>query len=683
MNKVVFENKVLLELYTKNLFGQDIESAANIVAGDFDITVKKAKDVLFDLKNKSAIIIKDDVVFENKKKSYELEKHNLLNSDKQAEKEENNYQQKHIEVGDMVLCTIMKDSKGYMYAKAHNGVFDNCMVYHNDLARSGVGKTCLLKITDTKNGYTGSVEQVFGLVDDPIAENIAIAAKYGFTNKFPNAVVGEARQISPYVTDEQKKGRSDLRNLNFLTIDPEGCKDKDDAIYDEILPDGSIRTYIAIADVSSGVKPGSELDKEAFKRGNSCYLGGGVYPMLPTELSNGIFSLDENKERLAVVASAVIKPGDKKKIYDPKIELAVIKVKKSYSYPEAEKTHLAEEGFDEINASTKQQLDLLYQNTPIIEKRYNSMLVPDSHEPEYKFGENGSVVEDIGVSNEEYSHKVVEARMLLANEIVAKVFMDYELVGLFRTHKPSMESKITKLQETLIRNGVDFKLENTTQSYKKLIEEVKNSPARDYLMFEIIKSLSKAEYAATADETGHFGLGISGDRGYMHFTSPIRRYSDLITHRLLKKILTMGKTNIGDEVLEQIAEHLNTQERKADKAEIESDQYLACLWAEKHKNELHQGIITKIQRDTVEVLHSNCVTRVLIPFSSLKGATQKPYVASHDCLSISNNKYAYKIGDRIDFKFDIISLPTRTIFATNDYEKDRVETESQTMQKVK
>lgn len=683
MNKIAFENKVLLELYTNDLFGEDIESIASTIAKDFDVSNKKIKDTLFDLKSKNAIVIKDGVVVENKKKTYELEKYNLLNKDKKTVEDENDNQQKRLETGDMVLCTVMRDSKGFMYAKAHNGAFDKCMVYHNDMAREGVGKTCLLKITDTKNGYTGSVEQVFGLVDDPISENIAIAAKYGFTNKFPVNAVKEARQISPVVTDEQKKGRTDLRHLDFVTIDPAGCKDKDDAIYDEVLPDGSIRTYIAIADVSSGVKPGSELDKEAFKRGNSCYLGGGVYPMLPTELSNGIFSLDENKERLAVVASAVIKPGDKKKFFEPKIELAVIKVKKSYSYPEAEKTFNNEEGYEKVNADTKQQLDLLYKNTHLIEKRYNTMLVPDSHEPEYRFGENGTVVEDIKISNEEYSHKVVEARMLLANEIVASIFMNNELVGLFRTHKPSMPEKIAKLQEMLIRNGVDFKLENTTQSYNKLLEEVRKSPARDYLMFEIIKSLSKAEYKATQDETGHFGLGISGDRGYMHFTSPIRRYSDLVTHRLLKKILTMGKTNISDEVLEQIAEHLNTQEGKADKAEIESDQYLACLWAEKHKNEVHQGIITKILRDTVEVLHSNGVTRVLIPTTELKGATERPYVASHDGLSISNNKYVYQLGEKIDFKFDLISLPTRTIFATNNYEKQMAETESKTMEKFK
>lgn len=681
MNKISFENKVLLELYTEKFFGKDIKSIAIAVAKDFNVSEKKIRDTLFVLKNKNSILIKDDVVYENKDKTKELGKRHAFSKNNKFESEkddnikssnikENRYNIKPIEKGDQVLCTILKSDQGYLYAKAHNGEFDNCIVLQNDLAKSGIGKTCLIKVTDTRSGYTGTVEQVFGLVDDPIAENIAIAAKYGFTNKFPKNVVDEARAIPQFVTEEQKAGRTDLRHLNFVTIDPEGCKDKDDAIYDEQLPDGSFRTYIAIADVSNGVIPGSELDKEALKRGNSCYLGGGVYPMFPTELSNGIFSLDENKERLAVVVSAVIKPGNKKNIYDPKLELAVIKVKKGYSYAEAEKTRNNEDGFEKINSSTKKQIDFLYTNTPIIEKRYNTMLKPDSHEPEYRFGENGSVVEDIKISNTEYSHTVVEARMLLANEIVAKIFMERGIVGLFRTHSESKDEKIKKLQSTLARNGVNFQLDNTTQSYFNLLEVIRNSPSRDYLMFETIKSLCKAEYKATETETGHFGLGIKGDRGYMHFTSPIRRYADLVTHRLLKQILLMGKTTVSQETLESVAEHLNSQEIKANKAEVESDQYLACLWAEKHKDEMQQGIITQISSTMLEVLHANGVTRVSIPTSRLKGADQRPYVASFENLSISNGKYAYRLGDKINFKIDKVSLLSRAIFGTNDLTKN-------------
>ena len=680
MSIVSFENKVLMELYTRQLFNVDIESVSNLVSQDLGVTSKKVRDTLHDLRKKGHIVMKDGFVYESKKKTYELQKHHILPKENEKPKTfDIDLRREPAKVGDMVLATVLYNEKGkYYYAKAHKGEFDECVIFQNEKTKEALGRTCLVKITELKGqNYTGKIDSIYGFVDDPISENIAIAAKYGFTNKFPENVLREARAISPVVTQEQKRGRTDMRHIPFVTIDPDGCKDKDDAIYDEVLPDGSIRVYIAIADVSSGVKPGSNLDKEAFKRGNSCYLGGGVYPMLPPELSNGIFSLDEGKERLAMVVSATIKPGEKKKIYDPQVDVAVINVKKGYSYPEAEKTYNSEDGFEKKNADTKELIDLLYKNTPVLEKRYSQMLKPDSHEPEYRFGENGSVVEDIKVSNEEYSHTVVEARMLLANEIVAQYFMRQGLVGLFRTHDASADSKIEKLEETLLRNGVDFKLENTTQSYFKLLEEVRKSPARDYLMFEIIKSLSRAAYKATVDETDHFGLGIHGERGYMHFTSPIRRYSDLVTHRLLKQILIMGKTNLDEEILQQIAEHLNTQERKADQAEMESDEYLACLWAQKHMDEVHQGLITQISTSMVEVLHKNGVTRITIPTSQLKGAEEASFVPTNDRTSISNGLSTYKLGDTIDFKIDRVSLASRMIFGTGDLTKTHEETETQ------
>lgn len=672
MSKISIENEVLLEIYCNKLFGSDIESAAEIISKDLEMSQKKVESVIYDLKKKNAVLIKDGVLTESYKKTHELEKRDLLPKEKEQKPQEldddyNNYKSKEIKVGDVVLCTILKDKKGLLYAKPHRNEFDECIVLKSPLAEQAIGKTCLLKLTDIRHGYTGVIEQVFGAVDDPIEENIAIATKYGFTNKFPESALNEARQIPQEVTLEQKKGRTDLRHLDFVTIDPEGCKDKDDAIYDEQLEDGSFRTYIAIADVTSAIKVGSALDKEAFKRGNSAYLGGGVYPMFPPELSNGIFSLDEDKERLAFVVSAVIK--DKKKIVDPKVELAVIKVKKGYSYPEAEKTHDSVDGFEKINETTKEQLDLLYKNTPMIEKRFSTMLKPDSHEPEYRFSDDKKSVEDVKLSNSEYSHIVVEARMLLANEIVAQYFMRQNELGLFRTHEKSMDSKIAELQMKLAKYGINHKLEDTTRSYFKLLEEVRKSPARDYLMFEIIRSMSKAKYKATVDETEHFGLGVSGDRGYMHFTSPIRRYADLETHRLLKQILLMGKTNVDEDLLGEIAEHLNVQEKKADDAEKESDAYLACLWAEKHTKEVQEGIIVKLTPLTAEILHTNGTTRITMPLYELKNGKEDPYKVAEDGMKAYNQTSEYKLGDKVQFKFDKINLASRMIFGTTSLEK--------------
>ena len=665
MSKVSIERVVLMDIYCQKYFGQNIDDASQKISQNLGISPKRVREIIFDLRAKNAITVKDNILYENKKnqsvvKSFSKVKKHKVNGNE-------GFSTKQFKIGEQYLCTILKDDDGKIYAKPHRKSFGNCLLLNDEnLTNDDIGKTCLIEIKKTDEGIRGEILQTFGFADDPILENVAIAASHGFTTHFQSKVLEEARAISPYVTDEQKIGRVDMRNKEFVTIDPPGCKDKDDAIYDEKLPDGSVRTYIAIADVSSGVVPGTELDKEAFKRGNSCYLGGGVYPMLPKELSNGIFSLDENKERLAVVVSAIVKG---KTYVNPRVDIAVIKVKKSYSYPEAEDTHLSKNGFEKKNASTKRQIDLLYENTPLLEKRYAGMLEPDSHEPEYKFSADGKVVENVKLSNDEYSHKVVETRMLLANEIVAGFFMERGLAGIFRVHEKSRPDKFAELKQKLATFGIKYNLENTTASYKKLVEEVRESPARDYLMFEIIRSMSKAKYKGTVNQTEHFGLDIAGNRGYMHFTSPIRRYADLMTHRLLKDILQKRKIRYTETELDEIAQHLNTQEKEANNAEIESDAYLACIWAQKHADEIQSGKIVKISKNYVEVLHSNGTTRLLMPISKLKNGDITQYKIAGNQMSISNGHQTYNLGEDIDFAIDEINLNSRTIFATTELER--------------
>ncbi len=542
-----------------------------------------------------------------------------------------------------------------------------CPLINAESAKNSVGKTCLVKIVFEDDKMKANLEDVFGFVDDPISENIAIASKYGFTNKFTDAVHNEALQIPQEVTDKQREGRVNLEHIPFITIDPEGCKDKDDAVFDEPVKNG-FKAYIAIADVSSGVIPNTELDKEAMKRGNSAYLGGGVYPMLPPELSNGIFSLDEGKPRLALVASAIVTYDGK--IENPRVEYAVINVKKSYSYPEAEKTYNNEDGFDVINKKSKKTLDFIYKNTKTLENVFSKMLEFDSHEPAYKFGENGKKVEQIFLSNEEYSHKVIETRMILANEIVAQFFKERGYVGLYRTHEGIKDDKAAALQNKLQQFGIEYTVENNTESIQNLIEIIKNHPARDYLMSETIKSLSKAGYTATEDKVAHFGLGVTNsDSGYMHFTSPIRRYADLITHRLLKEIIAGKKPSIKKSTLEKVAEHLNIQEKKADWAERESDEYLACMWAESQKGNELEGYISQINDTFVKVMTANGTVAIAVPLTRLYDANHEEYKVSKNGISLNGKTHKYTLGDTVKFKVVDIDLETRMIFGDASEEK--------------
>lgn len=635
------DKEILVLLETQKLYGNSYTYVRNKLSNLLGVKNKEIEKYLSNLAKEKEIKIIDDKVTKYTK--------DFANS------------KTVIDTTQKVIGTVLQNEDGSIFVKVRGFGERVCDVNQTELAKSSVGKTCLVKILqNTENVLFGNLEEVFGFSDDPISENVAIAAKYGFTNKFSDEVHNEAMQIPQEVTEKQREGRTNLEHIPFITIDPEGCKDKDDAIYDEPAKDG-FKTYIAIADVSSGVLPNTELDKEAFKRGNSCYLGGGVYPMLPPELSNGTFSLDEGKPKLALVASARITYDGH--INDAKVEYAIINVKKSYSYPEAEKTHDGVEGYDKTNIKTKKTLDYIYRNTKILENMFSKKLEFDSHEPAYKFADGGKTVDQIFLSNEEYSHTVIETRMILANEIVAQFFKDRGLVGLYRTHETIQPDKISALKNVLRSFGIEYDLQNTTQSIQNLLEVIKESPARDYLMAETIKSLPKAGYKATIDDVAHFGLGVTkNDAGYMHFTSPIRRYSDLITHRMLKDIINGKIPAYKQTTLAFVADHLNLQEKKADWAERESDSYLACMWAQNHLNEEMKGYISQIGKDFIKIMTANGTVPVSVPYSKLKNPSHERYKITQNGMALQGKDITYKLGNITKFRICDVDLETRMIF---------------------
>ena len=645
------ENQVLIVLESENLFNKPAKFAINKIS---NLTGAKSKDVEKALKN----LHKDKhITFEN---NY-IKKPVFVSVETQTDEAE------QIDLTQLHIATLV-EREGTVFAKLRGINLPPCEIEQTETAKRSVGKTCLVKVKNDGNIPYADVHEIFGFSDDPISENVAIATKYGFSTKFPEDVLADAAKIPQYVTAEQKRDRKNLTHIPFVTIDPEGCKDKDDAIFDEPIKDG-FKVYIAIADVSSGVSAGTVLDKEAFKRGNSAYLGGGVYPMLPPELSNGIFSLDEGKERLALVASANINYDGK--ISEPKVECAVIKVKKSYSYQEAEKTYLNEDGLDKVNAGTKKTVDTLYKNTKLLEEMLSKMMEFDSHEPAYRFSNDGKDVEDIVLSNKEYSHKVVETRMILANEIVAQFFRERSLTGLFRTHEGARADKLVALKKKLNAFGIKYKLENTTESFNGLLEVIKQSPARDYLMAETIRTLSRAKYVATDSEIAHFGLGITNaDSGYMHFTSPIRRYSDLLTHRMLKEILLGKVPSLSPYTLSLVAEHLNLQEKKADKAEAESDAYLACLWAKKHEGEIQKGYISQIGKDYIKVMTADGTVPVLLLTEKLKNYKYENYKIFPTGMKLVGKTITYALGDNIEFEISDVDFAGGTIFGSCEQKKE-------------
>lgn len=498
---------------------------------------------------------------------------------------------------------------------------------------------------------------MFGDIADPIEENIAIAYSHGFSNKFPREVMDEVKLIPQQVMPEDLKDRVDLTSKYFMPWDPATCKDKDDAIYAE-KTDNGYKVYVAIADVSHYVKDGSKLDEEAMKRGNSCYLGSGVYPMLPKELSNGICSLNDNVLRLCLVA--VIDIDKNGEIIKYNFQKAVIKITQSFCYEDVEKVHLCQDGYGQTYSEAKPYVDVLYDVADILESKLQkrNFLRIENNEPKFQFNETLDTVLAVEPQGKERSHIVVEQLMILANEATAKFFKDNHLDGIYRVHKGISSTNVALLNDLLARMGLKYVVKNSIDGISEFLEYIKTCKEKDFLTDAVLKSLSRAKYSSTCSY--HFGLGSTG---YTHFTSPIRRYSDTIAHRIISEYLKGNKNILSDGDIEIIAEHLNDREKEANKAEKLSDAFLTCMWAKQHIGEEFEGVVFNISDNSI-VLKKD-VLLVEIPFEDLNSTGECYYTLKSNGIQLKDQKSQSKlsIGDTIKFTITEVDEATYSIKA--------------------
>lgn len=511
---------------------------------------------------------------------------------------------------------------------------------------------CAVRKINKAGAMEAKIVGVFDIDADPLVENVAIAQAYGFSKNFSPEIKAEVANVPQYVTDDEKKGRLDLTDKYFMPWDDIECKDKDDAIYAEKTPDG-YKVYVAIADVGHYVKPGSKVDKEAFKRSTSCYLGSGVYPMLPPELSNGICSLNEGVDRLALVAIMNIDKNGKLKDYD--FQKSVINIKKSISYDLAEQIHFNQNNQDKVYSQAKPYVDLMYEIANVLAKKLErrKRVNLTSNEPLFRFNKERNQVEDVLVNNEELSHQVVEQFMVLANEATATFFEDHQLAGIYRVHKrPTME-KIVKLKNLLSVLNIPFDADDSNENYVKLLKTIENHPAKSYIENMILRSMQRAEYSS--QNVGHFGLASTG---YTHFTSPIRRYSDLIAHRIITQYLFNHRKNfITKEHIALMCSQMNYQSQKADRAERESNRYLSCLWAENHIGETKTGTIIWFEDNNVVIRHKTIDILYPLDIHNIDSVNEET-----NTINLKNGK-KLTLGDTINFEITNVNRNTRTIYA--------------------
>ena len=443
----------------------------------------------------------------------------------------------------------------------------------------------------------GEIIEVFGRTHEPDAEFKAILYKYDLNPRFPSAVEQQTKDIPDVVRSEDIGNRQDCRDLFTFTIDPDDAKDFDDALSLELLEDGKTRVGVHIADVSAYVKPGSPLDREAQERGNSTYLVGTVIPMLPHALSNGLCSLVEAEDRLT--KTCFITFNDSADISEVKFANTVINSNKRLTYKQAyafmQMDDLAEIRNTPLppkhqTGSTGRSLDKVTDEEMATLKKYIGKLWQIAKQLRERRFRKGSLDLDmtsvkIYVDEEGYadriekefndeSHQLIEEFMLSANEQVARTMKKQDFPCIYRVHDEPEEEKLKELRETMQSFGVQCGNLQKPREMTLLLKKLKEHPQGYTLKVHVLRSLKQAQYRASAD--GHYGLSKPD---YTHFTSPIRRYSDLIVHRILDGYLCKTRADsalrepeirYNQGKLESLGDHISVTERNSVDAERES-----------------------------------------------------------------------------------------------------------------
>lgn len=439
----------------------------------------------------------------------------------------------------------------------------------------------------------GRIVEVLGYPDDPDVDILSVAAGLDLPMEFPKAALSEAKALPQEVSQDDLKGRRDLRDLTTFTIDGADSKDFDDAISLEVAKNGNYILGVHIADVSHYVEEYSPIDEEAFKRGNSVYLLNKVIPMLPFELSNGICSLNEGVDRLTLSVLAEI---DKKgQVVKYEILESVINSKRRLVY-ENVSDYLEKNIIHPSLKGLEKTLDKMYELAKILEDKREKGGAIDFDIPEViiEVDEEGWP-QNIHKRDRRTANKLIEDFMLMANVCVAKEYYFKKIPFLYRIHERPKDEKISELNSYLRPLGymINFDEEVEPRDVQKVLEKAKGTKEEMFVSTMTLRSMAKARYSEVNDI--HFGLAFDH---YSHFTSPIRRYADLTIHRIIKKKIE-GKLSKGDITnlkanLPDIAEQVSKTEKVAQEAERQVEDIKMAEYMSERIGEVYKGRISSI-----------------------------------------------------------------------------------------
>lgn len=491
----------------------------------------------------------------------------------------------------------VKKGKRECYVEVDDRLFKNpIFVDHAHLHGAVVGNKVVVEIKVYKPYLKGDIVKVLGHRNDPGIDVLSVVYEHDAPVEFPQVVFDQISDIKDSVTADDLDGRVDLRNEVIVTIDGEDAKDLDDAISLKKLDNGNYYLGVHIADVSYYVGEGTPLDKEAFARGTSIYLVDRVIPMLPHKLSNGICSLNPHVDRLTI--SCFMEVDSEGKVVDHEIVPSVINSTERMTYTNVNRILANDQAMQLQYSHVKDLFFLMEELASILQKkRFKRGAIDfDAKEAKVIVDNRGNPI-DVVLRQRGIGEHIIEEFMLLANETIAEHFYWLELPFLYRVHENPKPEKLLQFANVAKTLGYTIKgsLENVyPNELSAIIEASKDTPEHTIISTLLLRCMQKARY----DEQclGHFGLA---DEFYTHFTSPIRRYPDLIVHRMIRRFIfenTVDKKTIRyyQELMPEIAEQTSYREREAIDIEREVDDMKMAEYMEKHLGEEFEGTITSI-----------------------------------------------------------------------------------------